>query len=381
MLNRRATVQRLVQARSFGVPSLLANFSNLMSATSESMRPSVLVATGDVMDLIHNAVVDTYITWGSRPLISEALANIWAREQGATDPDQIMARAYGEMIAISDVRDRSSNDDRLRARAHIVRSLKSSPPPANDIRVVVNDIIRLCVTAIADIVDQDVSAPYVPEGVRVSQQTHMFYKHCGHIIPATLFANANAQEAWMQLSDLARNHVDLANLDFAFVADIQQIWTNMQEHSVLGFYEARATFNIEKTRGMMGGAIFCYLSTLARETNMTSAWIQRRKDQFQDRIPSIPLGNYINDAILKHYARMYVARAAEWNDVYRQMVASWNMLQVSEGLSLAWIIEQSSNNNVTALTTISDVVRKLRFFSYDYLVAKGVPEQNFVAAL
>lgn len=339
------------------------------------------MATGDVMDLVHNGVVDSFITWGSRPLISEALANIWATEQGATDNDQIMARAYGEMIAISDVRDSSSNDDRLRARASVIRSLKSSPPPANDMRVVVNDLLRACTTAVGDVVAQDISAPYVPEGVVVSHQTYVFYRHCGHIIPATLFANAAAREAWLQLSELNHNHVVLANIDFAFVADIQQVWVGMDDHSILGYFEARATFNVEKTRGMMGGAIFCYLATLARETNMTSAWIQRRKDQFQDRVPSIPLRNYINDAILRHYSRMYVARAAEWNDVYRQMVASWNMLQVPEGLSLAWIIEQSSNNNVTALTTISDVVRKLRFFSYDYLVAKGVPEQNFVAAL
>lgn len=210
MLNRRATVQRLVQARSFGVPSLLANFQNLMSATSDSMKPMLLVATGDVMDLVHNALVDSFVTWGSRPLISEALANIWAIEQGATDADQIMARAYGEMIAISDVRDSSSDEDRLRARVNVVRALKSAPPPANDLRVLVNDLLRACSTAVGDLVDLDISNPYIPGAVRVSHQTYVFYRHGGQIIPHTLFANDPAREAWMNLSTLGRNHVALA---------------------------------------------------------------------------------------------------------------------------------------------------------------------------
>ncbi|XP_076229213.1 uncharacterized protein LOC143175199 [Nomia melanderi] len=57
------------------------------------------------------------------------------------------------------------------------------------------------------------------------------------------------------------------------------------------------------------------------------------------------------------------------------------MLQVPEGVSLSWIIEQATNNNVTCLTTITDVVTKLRFFDVDLLINKGIPRDNFKFAM
>lgn len=127
----------------------------------------------------------------------------------------------------------------------------------------------------------------------VSQQTHQFYLHRGHLLPCPIFENLQARHAWSGLSTLDTDYVELEDIDFTLVDDIAGVWINLPPRGVLGFYEGKAIQNPDKPRGIIAGAVFCYITALTKELNMTPAWVQRRKLQFSGIIPDIIFDNYI----------------------------------------------------------------------------------------
>lgn len=78
---------------------------------------------------------------------------------------------------------------------------------------------------------------------------------------------------------------------------------------------------------------------------------------------------------------MYAQPDATWKDIYRQLVVSWSMLQIPEGLTLTWMIERAANTNVTCVTTTTDVVTKMQLFDVDLLIRKDLPRENFRQAM
>ncbi|DAZ89737.1 TPA_asm: nucleoprotein [Nomada lathburiana mononega-like virus] len=377
MANRGTLSERIVQARNKGVPSIVANFSQLMSTSVDAFSPLTLIATGDVLNDEHRGLVPAFITWGARPLIAEVTAQSWATAHGAQDADQVLARTYGELTGINIVRNQNAVDHVVRSRERIMRILRQRCPPVMEIRSLVTDIITKCRNQDDAWADPEDIAAYINHPVNASNQTVTFYKYRGHLVDANIFSNEDSRVKWIQLNRLNNHLVDLEEFDFAIEDNLIELWRGLERDTVLGFYEAKAMQGVEKTRSMMGGAIFSYLATLAKVSNITPAWVQRRKKQFEDRLPGVNFDGYISEPVLKHYARMYTQVDAQWEDIYRQLVVCWSMLQSAEGASLAWIIEQASNNNVTCVMTIADVITRLQFFDIDLVLAKGIPRTNF----
>lgn len=373
--------QRIRQARMCGVPSVIANFSQLMTESADNLKPLVLVATGHVLAEAHREHASAFVSWHACPLISEVIANHWAKSFGTRDADHIMALAYSEMVGFSCVRDQSTQNDRDRARRKIIRILKQSPPSVNEMRAYIFEIIKRCKAVGNRAARANERAKFIPDGAEASQQTLVFYMLRGHTIPAAFFTEPYLRDAWTALADLDEDWVDLGDNVFEPDAEFGLKWAHMVDDTLLGYYEGKALQSLEKARGMLGGAMFCYLTALSRKRNVTQYWVHRRKREFQNRIPGINFDPYISEPIVKNFARMYTEDDAQWEDIYRQLVVYWSIFQATEGISLTWIFEQASYNNVTCLTTITDVVTKLQFFDVDFLIQKGIPRDDFRHAM
>lgn len=384
MAERITLAQRLLQARqarqarNIGVPSIVSIFSQMMSSYNNSLVPILLIATGDVLSDEHRAEISPYVTWLARPLIAEVIAHRWGNMHGVRDPDQLRARAYGEMAGMSSARTHSSLADRDSCRTKVTRALREVAPNINEIRSLIGEIIRRCRVAGPTVAPLDECQEYIPGGVQVNNQKLAFYMLRGQLIPADWLVNQEAIDVWRNLADLRTGHFEIEVDDYELAPEFAQLWSRARDETILGYYEGKALQSPEKPRGLISGALFCYLATLAKDTQV---WYQPRIRQFQKRIPGVDLEAYISDTIVKQFARMYVQTDAVWEDVYRQLAVCRSQLQMPEGLSLTWIIEQTSGNNVTCLTTISDVVTKLHFFDLELLLSKGLPVGDVTSAL
>lgn len=371
--------QRVIQARRRGLPSVMANFSRLLTSSNDSLMPTVLVAYGDTCAEEFNDRM--YTSWHARALLAEAVAANWARANSVTNTEVIMARLYGELTATNFASEKRTRQDVLNARANIYKILLSSKPPQNTFQASLTDIIKRCREAPQNqIVTVQEASKFMDIQHPVSLQTHVFYSMRGQAIPSGVFKNENARNAWVDLSDPEVENTDLNNIDFDIIDDIAPIWSQMTEGSMLGYIETRAIQNVDKCRALIAGATFSYIVSMTKEHNITASWISRRKQQFQSRLPGLNLDAYITEGVVKQYPRFYAMKDPTWESMYSQLAMCWSMLQSNEGLSLAWIIEQSTSSNVTCLITIADVVSRLQYFDVDLLLRKGIPESNFTNA-
>lgn len=381
MLNRTSLARRTFAANKLGVPSIVAGMSQLMSSAGDSLIPYLLIAMGDVAATpLHNDMV-AFTTWAARPLIAEALARAWARQYGATDDSVIYARAFGEMVAIHCARGKTTLNDVTAARNHVLQILLHAPPTVNEFRSLISDIVSKCRATVDAQYNQDYCKGVITPARPLSSQTFKFYEMRGHVIPVTMFANLEFRNKWMALCDPDIDRVDLADVEIDIDEHFTNLWGRANADFILGYYEGKAIQNPDKPRALAAGAVFSYITALAKNSGVTTGWVQRRKRVFSDRLPGVNLDAYVSEHVVRHYIRLYTNEDCTAEDVYRQLVTCWSMLQIPEGVPLAWIIEQSSNNHVTCLTTIADVVTKLKFFDCDLLMNQGIPEPNFVAAL
>lgn len=380
-MNRRGVARRVFAANRLGVPSVIAGMSHLMSASADSLIPHLLVATGDVLLNLNAEQVLAFTTWAARPLIAEVLARVWARKFGAADEATIIARMFGELVGISNARCRVSIDDLHASRNQIVLTLRRSPPSINEVRSLIHEILLRCRSAGDNIYTADQCRDVIHPAIELTAQTYAFYEMRGHVIPADIFANEAFRVIWVQLQDPAIEYVDTEGADYEISEEFSHIWANANQNFILGYYEGKAIQSPEKSRSIIGGSIFTYLTSLAKNSGVTPSWVQRRRRMFADRLPGINFDTYITEHTIRHYQRLYGKEDATWEEVYKQLATCWSMLQIPEGIPLTWIIEQASNNHVTCLTTIADVVTKLKFFDSDMLIGQGIPVGNFEAAL
>nr|QPL15385.1 nucleoprotein [Hymenopteran chu-related virus OKIAV122]DAZ89734.1 TPA_asm: nucleoprotein [Chelostoma florisomne mononega-like virus] len=379
MAEQISLAQRIIQARRRGLPSVMANFSRLLTSSSDSLMPIVLVAYGDTCAEEYNDRM--YTSWHTRAILSEIVAQHWAKANSVTNNDVIMARLYGEIAATNFASEKNTRRDVAAARSSIYKILLNSRPARNTFQAVITDIIKRCRDAPQNqIVTAEEASKFMDTIEPVSLQTHIFYTMRGQAIPFDFLRNENAQNAWVDLSDPLVNYVDLDNIVFDIIDDIAPNWSQMTESSMLGYLEARAIQNVDRCRSLIAGATFVYIVSMTKEHNLTASWISRRKQQFQSRLPGLNLDAYITEGIVRQYPRFYAIKDPTWESIYNQLAMCWSMLQSNEGLSLAWIIEQSTSSNVTCLITIADVVSRLQYFDVELLIRKGVPESNFANA-
>ena len=379
MAEQVSLAQRIIQARRRGLPSVMANFSRLLTSSSDSLMPIVLVAYGDTCTEEFNERM--YTSWHTRAVLAELVAQHWAKANSVTNNDVIMARLYGEIAATSFASEKNTRRDIIIARSSIYKILLSSRPAQNSFQVAITDIIRRCKEAPRhQIVTVEEASKFMDTRQPVSLQTHVFYTMRGQTISSNFLKNENAKNAWIDLADPLVDYVELDDINFDIIDDITPVWMQMSENSMLGYLEARAIQNVDKCRSLIAGATFVYIVSMTKEHNLTASWISRRKQQFQARLPGLNLDAYITEGIVRQYPRFYAMKDPTWENIYNQLAMCWSMLQSNEGLSLAWVIEQSTSSNVTCLITIADVVSRLQYFDVELLIRKGVPESNFVNA-
>ena len=379
MAEQVSLAQRIIQARRRGLPSVMANFSRLLTSSSDSLMPIVLVAYGDTCTEEFNERM--YTSWHTRAVLAELVAQHWAKANSVTNNDVIMARLYGEIAATSFASEKNTRRDIIIARSSIYKILLSNRPAQNSFQVAITDIIRRCKEAPRhQIVTVEEASKFMDTRQPVSLQTHVFYTMRGQTISSNFLKNENAKNAWIDLADPLVDYVELDDINFDIIDDITPVWMQMSENSMLGYLEARAIQNVDKCRSLIAGATFVYIVSMTKEHNLTASWISRRKQQFQARLPGLNLDAYITEGIVRQYPRFYAMKDPTWENIYNQLAMCWSMLQSNEGLSLAWVIEQSTSSNVTCLITIADVVSRLQYFDVELLIRKGVPESNFVNA-
>nr|BDG58443.1 nucleoprotein [Chuviridae sp.]BDG58449.1 nucleoprotein [Chuviridae sp.] len=379
MTEQLSLAQRIIQARRRGVPSIMANFSRLLTSSSDSLMPIVLVAYGDTCTDPFNDRM--YTSWHTRAILAEIVAQNWAKLNSITSSDVIMARLYGEIAATNFALEKNTYNDVVQARSNIYKILMGNCPSRNTFQATITDIVKRCRESPKNqIITAAEASKFMDTISSVSLQTHIFYSMRGQAVSSVFFRDNNAQNAWINLADPLVDYVDLDNINFDVVDEITPIWQQMTEGSMLGYLEARAIQSVDKCRSLIAGAMFAYIVSMTKEHNLTASWISRRKQQFQARLPGLNLDAYITEGIIRQYPRFYAVRDPTWENIYNQLAICWSMLQSNEGLSLAWIIEQSTSSNVTCLITIADVVSRLQYFDVELLIRKGVPEENFVNA-
>ena len=379
MAEQLSLAQRIIQARKRRIPSVMANFSRLLTSSSDSLMPIVLVAYGDTCTEAFNERM--YTSWHTRAMLAELVAQHWAKVNSVTNNDVIMARLYGEIAATNFASEKNTLRDIIAARSNIYKILISNRPAQNSFQVSITDIIKRCKEAPRNqIVTIDEARKFMETDQPVSLQTHVFYTMRGQALPSEFLKNDDAQNAWINLADPLVDYVALDDINFDIIDDITPIWLTLSENSMLGYLEARAIQNVDKCRSLIAGATFVYIVSMTKEHNLTASWISRRKQQFQARLPGLNLDAYITEGIVRQYPRFYTMKDPTWELIYNQLAMCWSMLQSNEGLSLAWVIEQSTSSNVTCLITIADVVSRLNFFDVELLIRKGVPESNFTNA-
>ncbi|QPB73965.1 nucleoprotein [hymenopteran chu-related virus 123] len=379
MADQISLAQRIIQARRRGVPSVMANFSRLLTSSSDSLMPVVLVAYGDTCRDDFNERM--YTSWHTRAVLAEIVAQQWARTNSVNNNDIIMARLYGEIVAANFASEKNTRQDVINARASIYKILISNRPSQNTFQSAISDIVRRCKEAARNqIVTVEEALKFMDTRRPISLQTHTFYMMRGHALSSEFLKHEDARNAWINLADPLVEYVDITHINFEIIDDITPVWLEMSEGSMLAYLESKAIQNVDRCRSLIAGATFVYIVSMTKEHNLTASWISRRKQQFQSRLPGLNLDAFITEGIVRQYPRFYAIKDPTWESVYYQLAMCWSMLQSNEGLSLAWIIEQSTSSNVTCLITIADVVSRLQYFDVELLIRKGVPESNFTNA-
>lgn len=87
------------------------------------------------------------------------------------------------------------------------------------------------------------------------------------------------------MSNFTEHRLDLTIVDFELIDDITLVWADFPPEELLGYFEGKAIQNADKSRGMVAGAIFCYITALGKTGNETRAWVMRRKNLLQHLIP------------------------------------------------------------------------------------------------
>ncbi|QPB73969.1 nucleoprotein [hymenopteran chu-related virus 126] len=374
---------RIAQGRRHGVPSLISNLANLLHSGSESAVPLLPVAVYDALKEAARGDEVAFCTWLSRASIADAIAKVWAVREGVTDEAKIMARAYGELVALWVVSDKSTLLDVKEARQKIISDFAAHSPSVNDIRSLIAEITHQVARAGNGMAPREDVKSYIPgnplDGERM--QRVIFYKYRGHLLPSAIFRTSEARDIWTALSQLDKMYVPVENIDFSLVDDFSSKWATCGEDTVIGFYEGRTQHNPAPARSMIAGAVFTMLTCMTKESNLTPGWVSRRRTQFQALIPDIALEDYITQDIIKHFSQMYTKEHVDWNVIYNILVVSWSHLQASGSTSLCWIIEQSANSNITGAANVAEVVSKLTYFDAEHVIQRGIPLANMTALI
>lgn len=272
MNNASTLARRLHQARLCGLPSMMIygmhTLVNQATASGDS-KPLLPIALGALLRVEDAPRFETWIDAGARVFIAKALAAAWARNNNIQTSDLLTARTMVEMMGTALVKESTSYDHMMRARARILTILRNSCPPATEVTTLLSKLIAQCQKEPQHgVIKYEQARQHIPglaAGVNVSAQTYRFYVNKGHTLPSTCFVNPLAAQKWIDLADVTNDYVELNDIELN-VDHIVQVynadWRNMHDSMILGYYEAHAAVRQPEVKK------WCVASTLVCITSL-----------------------------------------------------------------------------------------------------------------
>ncbi|DAZ89729.1 nucleoprotein [Oropsylla silantiewi mononega-like virus 2] len=374
---RPAFELELRRLRGHRLPSILANARGPTLSDESSLLPLLVVAVDDL--LADCAQASAWVTWGARPFIANKLSRIWASANSITATPSIMAKMIGELTATHSVKDANTVQDRDSARNKIISFLRSNPPDNTELTSYTNQILIKCRAASTGNASAEQIALFMPRGTvgPVSIQTLIFYRCRGHIVPKEIFLEPALRELWVQLTRTDTVRVQINQIAVSLIPDYTQIWQDADIDTILGIYEGMAETDPNSMRKHIAAAVTVYVASLAKEVNITDAWLERRLQSMQSALPDVQLSTVVDVPTIKAYATSYPRSTMTSDHLYATIAMAWSQLDLQSIKPLTWILEQSAYSNVTALLALADVITKVRYFNIQHLIDAGIPETEF----
>lgn len=295
----------------------------------------------------------------ARPYLASILATYWSRNSTEQSDDRIMAKRAGELTAvwIGTYTDLECE----RARAQVLQQVRAVPPVVAQIRRLFTTVSKLI--PLAD--------PMLPDGaLPVNIRMMLNEMHMSAI--SCLFFGPQHRIAWAMW---ARGRWAARPDGGAESDNWAQIFAGLTDNELRHFIEAMARTEVEECRRTSLASVFVSITALAKGSNVTQQWLERRLTTLKNQAPNIDIDDLVTVEAVREYAIMYQRERIDLDRLFTIFTLAATSFTEQEYPLFTWILEQASASNVTPAMAICEVICKCVTMSIDTLIAQAPEAQ------